>query len=127
MPAEAASIVPDGGRAQWPGSTLGADGSGKLAETVKRTPGAIGYTSSDYTLRDNLTAIALLSKRGELVKAELSAFKSAIVAGGLFKNSLELGDRSVAGTGFAPLPIATQARIVSLLSNFKHPMVDRSR
>ena len=30
-------------------------------------------------------------------------------------------DRAVAGTGFAPLPIATQARIVGLLSNFKTP------
>lgn len=165
-PNEAANIVPDGGRAKWPGTTLAAEGSSKLVETVKLTPGAIGYASSDYTLRDNLTAVSLRNKRGEYVKAELATFKSAIVAGGLFKGSLEpssllnmdgvgvwpivtatyvlvprspeslerasrtlnffyrsflMGDRAVAGTGFAPLPIATQARIVALLSNFKTP------
>jgi phosphate transport system substrate-binding protein len=163
-PSEAAAILPDGGRAKWPGATLGAEGSSKLVEAVKLTPGAIGYVSSDYTLRDNLTAISLRNKQGEYVKAELGAFKSAIVAGGLFKNGLEptsllnvdgvgvwpivtatyvlvprspeslqrasstlnffyrsflMGDRAVAGTGFAPLPIATQARIVALLSTFK--------
>lgn len=151
---------------KWPGTTLGAEGSSKLVELVRLTPGAIGYASSDYTFRDKLTAIALLSKRGEYVKAEVGAFRSAIVAGGLFKNGLEpssllnvdgvgvwpivtatyvlvprspeslprasrtlnffyrsflMGDRAVAGTGFAPLPIATQARIVALLSNFKTP------
>ena len=165
-PAEAAAIVPDGGRAKWPGEPLSADGSSKLVALVKQTPGAIGYASSDYTVRDNLTAVSLRSKRGEFVKAELAAFRSAIVAGGLFKNGLEptsllnvdgvgvwpivtatyvlvprspeshqrasrtlnffyrsflMGDRAVAGTGFAPLPIATQARIVALLSNFKTP------
>ncbi|HEX5737542.1 MAG TPA: substrate-binding domain-containing protein, partial [Hydrogenophaga sp.] len=165
-PAEAASIVPDGGRAQWPGATLGADGSSKLVAAVKATAGAIGYASSDYALRDKLSGVTLLSRRGEYVKPTLPAFKAAIVAGGLFKHGLEptsllnvdgvgvwpivtatyvlvprepasleraartlnffyqsflLGDRAVAGTGFAPLPIATQARVVGLLSNFKTP------
>ena len=104
--------------------------------------------------------------QGEFVKPALSAFRAAIIAGGLFKNSLEpssllnlggsgvwpivtatyvlvprepvsqerasrtlhffyqsflKGDSAVAGTGFAPLPISTQARIVGLLSNFKTP------
>lgn len=38
-----------------------------------------------------------------------------------FYRSFLLGDKSVAGTGFAPLPILTQARIVSLLSGFRTP------
>ena len=165
-PDEAASIVPDGGRAKWPGATTAADGSSKLVAAVNAIPGAIGYASSDYTLRDNLAGVTLLTRRGEFVEPTLSAFKAAIVAGGLFKNGLEptsllnvdgvgvwpivtatyvlvprapqslerasrtlnffyrsflMGDRAVAGTGFAPLPIATQARIVGLLSNFKTP------
>lgn len=165
-PREAAAIVPDGGRAKWPGTTLGAEGSSKLVELVRLTPGAIGYASSDYTLRGNLTAISLRSQRGEYVKAEVRTFRSAIVAGGLFKSGLEpssllnvdgvgvwpivtatyvlvprspeslprasrtlnffywsflMGDRAVAGTGFAPLPSGTQARIVALLSNFRTP------
>lgn len=165
-PNEAASIMPDGGRAKWPGATTAAEGSSKLVAAVKATPGAIGYASSDYTLREKLSGVALLTRRGEFVEPNLPAFKAAIVAGGLFKNGLEptsllnvdgagvwpivtatyvlvprapesperarrvlnffywsflMGDRAVARTGFAPLPIATQARIVGLLSNFKTP------
>jgi phosphate transport system substrate-binding protein len=162
-PIEASSIVPGGGRANWPGSSIGADGSSKLVATVKATMGAIGYASSDYSLRDNLSGVSLLNRRGEYVETTMPAFKAAIVAGGLFKNGLEpasllnvdgggawpivtatyvlvplapepieraartlnffyqsflRGYSAVAGTGFAPLPIATQVRIVGLLSNF---------
>lgn len=165
-PQEAASIEPDGGRAKWPGQTIAAEGTGKLVAAVKATPGAIGYASSDYTLREQLASVRLRNPRGEFVEATLPAFRSAISAGGLFKTSLEptpllsidgigvwpivtatyilvprtpqsvdrasrtlnfffrsfqQGDRAVAGTGFAPLPIATQARIVALLSSFKTP------
>lgn len=163
-PEQAAAIEPDGGRARWPGSTIGADGSSKLVAAVRATPGAIGYASSDYTLRDRLTAVSLRNPRGEFVQPDLPAFRAAIVAGGLFKNGLTptplldtpgagawpivtatyvlvpsrptsveraartlnffyrsflLGDKAVAGTGFAPLPVATQARIVSLLTGFR--------
>ncbi len=165
-PAEAAGIVPDGGRAQWPGTTVGVDGSGKVVAEVKATPGAIGYVSSDYAQRESLTGVSLKSAQGDYVKPTLMSFRAAIVAGGLFKNSLEptsllnlegagvwpivtatyvlvprepvslerasrtlnffyqsflKGDSAVAGTGFAPLPVATQARIVGLLANFKTP------
>lgn len=163
-PEQAAAIEPDGGRARWPGNTQGADGSSKLVAAVKATPGAIGYASSDYTVRDRLTAVSLRNPRGEFVQPDLPAFRAAIVAGGLFKNGLTptpllatqgagawpivtatyvlvpsqpqsveraartlgffyrsflLGDKAVAGTGFAPLPVATQARIVALLSGFR--------
>ena len=163
-PAESRAIVPEGGHAQWPGTPLAAEGSGQLVATVKTTPGAIGYASSDHVLRDKLNGITLKNRRGEFVEPTLNAFKAAIVAGGLFKEGLEptsllnvdgvgvwpivtatyvlvptepasferaagtlhffyqsflMGDRAVAGTGFAPLPIATQARIVRLLTNFK--------
>jgi phosphate transport system substrate-binding protein len=163
-PEQAASIEPDGGRAKWPGTVIGAEGSSKLVARVKSVAGAIGYVSSDFTLRESLTAIALQNKQGEYVEPSLGAFKAAIIAGGLFKNGLEptpllnldgvgvwpivtatyvlvprrpesiqrasrtlnffyrsflMGDRAVAGTGFAPLPIATQARIVVLLTSFK--------
>jgi len=88
-PNEAVSIVSDGGRAKWPGATTGADGSSKLVAAVKATPGAIGYASSDYTVRGKLAGITLLTRRGEFVEPTLPAFKAAIVAGGLFKNGLE--------------------------------------
>jgi len=157
-------IVPDGGRANWPGEVEAVDGSKRLVAAVRATPGAIGYVSSDYTLRDRLAGVSLLNPRGGWVAPELPAFKAAIGAAGLFRQSLEpvsllgvdgvgvwpivtatyvlvsrepaslarasqtlrffyqsflLGDRAVAGTGFAPLPITTQARIVALLSGFR--------
>jgi phosphate transport system substrate-binding protein len=163
-PAEASVIIPDKGRAKWPGLTEAADGSSKLVAAVKARSGAMGYASSDYVIRDGLSGVALLNRRGEFVKPALPAFKAAIVAGELFKHQLEptsllnldgvgvwpivtatyilvsrepesrerasqtlnffyqsflRGDRAVAGTGFAPLPIATQARIVKLLWSFK--------
>lgn len=163
-PIQAAPIEPQGGKAQWPGETLGAEGSGKLVAAVKATPGAIGYASSDYVMRDALSAVKLRSPSGEWIAPTLESFRAAIVAGALFKRSLEpssliningagvwpivtatyilvprepasldraartlnffyrsflLGDKAVAGTGFAPLPIATQARIVSLLASFR--------
>lgn len=163
-PTVAGSIESQGNLAKWPGATVAVDGSGKLAQAVKATPGAIGYISSDYVLRDRLIAVRLRNKRGEWVEPTVEGFSAASRAGALFKTSLEaaplldidgagvwpivtatyilvprspasveragralnffyrsflLGDKAVAGTGFAPLPILTQARIVGLLTNFR--------
>lgn len=154
------------GRAQWPGSTTGAEGTGKLVAAVKAAPGAIGYVSSDYAIRDRLNAVSLRNKRGEWVNPSVESLSAAIQGAGLFKDGLEsrplididgprvwpivtatyvvvpriptdldragralnffyrsflLGDKAVAGTGFAPLPARTQARIVSLLAGFRMP------
>lgn len=159
----AKAIKSQGGKAVWPGDTLQAEGSGVQSTIVKSTPGSIGYISSDYAVRDGLSGAQMRNRNGEWVKPTLSSFRAAIVAGGLFKDSLEpkslvgvagsgvwpivtatyilvprqpaslarasrtlnffyqsflVGDRAVEGSGFAPLPINTQARIVGLLSNF---------
>lgn len=163
-PEAAAPIQAQGGRAQWPGHTQGVEGSGKLAQAVRATPGSVGYISSDYVLKEQLAPVQLRNKRGDWVDPTVASFRAAIRLGGLFKNDLEatplididgigvwpivtatyvlvprepvsleragrtlhffyrsflLGDKAVAGSGFAPLPIATQARIVSLLSGFR--------
>ncbi|MBS0339102.1 MAG: phosphate ABC transporter substrate-binding protein PstS [Proteobacteria bacterium] len=163
-PAASAAIEGQGATAKWPGTTMPAEGSSKLASAVKATPGAIGYVSSDYVLREHLSAASLRNKRGEWVLPSTESFAAASRAGALFKTSLEaaplldidgpgvwpivtatyvlvprspasaeragrtlnffyrsflLGDKAVAGTGFAPLPLLTQARIVSLLTNFR--------
>ena len=163
--AAAAPIEAKGSHAKWPGDNVSAlEGSAKLAQAVKATPGAIGYVSSDYVLREKLSAVSLRNKQGEWVHPNTEAFGAASRAGGLFKTSLEaaplldldgpgvwpivtatyilvprspasmeragrtlnffyrsflLGDKAVAGSGFAPLPLLTQARIVSLLANFR--------
>jgi phosphate transport system substrate-binding protein len=143
---------------------VGADGSSKMAAAVKSTPGSIGYVSSDYVVREGLTAVSLPNKRGEWVTPNLEAYRAALRAGELFKNSMIaaplidvdgagawpivtatyivvdrspksleragrtlnffyrsflLGDKAVAGTGFAALPIGTQARIVGMLTTFR--------
>lgn len=169
-PGQAATIVPDGGRAKWPGSTVAVDGSGKVVADVMSHSGSMGYVSSDYVLRDGLSGVSLKTVKNEYVRPTVASFRAAIVAAGLFKDSLQpasllnvagagvwpivtatyvlvpnepasperasrtlhffyqsflKGDRAVAGSGFAPLPIATQARIVGLLSNFKTPSGQR--
>ena len=163
-PEQAAPIEPQGGKALWPGQVLAVEGSGKLSATVKATPGAIGYVSSDYVVRDGLAGVRLRDRRGAWVSPTVDSYKRAIVAVGLFRHNLEpvsllnvdgvgvwpivtatyvlvpkepvsvqraartlhffyqsflMGDKAVAGSGFAPLPIATQARIVALLSDFR--------
>lgn len=164
--AAAAPIEAQGGRAKWPGATVAMEGSGKLAQAVKATPGSIGYISSDYVVREGLMAASLQNRRGEWIAPGLDAYRASIRAGALFKASLDatplididgvgvwpivtatyivvprapasidragrtlnffyrsflLGDQAVAGTGFAPLPVVTQARIVALLSGFRTP------
>lgn len=163
-PTVAATIAGPANLPNWPGKVTAADGSGKLAATVKSTPGAIGYISSDYLARESLHGVQLRNRRGTWVAPSLESYGAAIQAVGLFRQSLAptsmldtdgvgawpivtatyvvvprapkdvdragralnffyrsflLGDRAVAGTGFAPLPTATQARIVALLSTFR--------
>jgi len=163
-PAASAGIEARGNLAQWPGSTLAAEGTSKLIETLQATPNAIGYVSSDYVLRDKLQAVSLRNRSGDWMLPTVAALSAAIRTGGLFRQQLDaaplidldgpgvwpivtatyvlvprspasperagrvlnffyrsfmLGDKSVAGTGFAPLPATTQARIVALLSDFR--------
>lgn len=119
-PAEAAAIEPDGGRARWPGEVTAADGSDRVVAAVKATPGAIGYASSDYTVRERLSGVRLRNPRGEFVEPTLGSFKSAITAGRLFRDSLEPTSLlSIDGAGV--WPIITQAKVVALLSNFRTP------
>lgn len=89
-PEAAAPIVAKGGKAEWPGEgLLGAEGSSKLVAAVKATPGAIGYVSSDYVMRDRLVGVSLRNRRGEWVEAGLDSYRAAIRAGGLFRNGLD--------------------------------------
>lgn len=160
----AAAIEGAGSLVKWPGEVLAVEGSGKVADTVRGQAGAIGYISSDYVLRENLTGVQLRNRHGDWVRPEVASYAAAVRAVGLFRQSLAptsmldtegpgvwpivtatyvvvpmapkdvdragstlnffyrsfmLGDRAVAGSGFAPLPAATQARIVALLSSFR--------
>jgi phosphate transport system substrate-binding protein len=160
----AASLPRKGGASAWPGTVMAVEGSAKVAQTVRDTPGAIGYISSDYVLREKLVPVSLRNRSGEWIKPDVASYRAAVRAGKLFADSLEAkplldlegagvwpivtatyvvvdrspqslersaqtlsffyeaflqGDRAVAGSGFAPLPPATQARIVGALANFR--------
>ena len=67
---------------------LGVDGSSKMAAAVKATPGSLGYVSSDYVMREGLTAVSLPNKRSEWVTPNIDAYRAALRAGELFKNKI---------------------------------------
>ncbi len=55
----------------------GADGSSKLVAAVKATPGAIGYASSHYFLRDQFSSVTQRTPRGEWVQPTQPALRAA--------------------------------------------------
>ena len=61
---------------QWPGGQ-GARGNEGVANTVRNTPGAIGYTENAYATVNRLITTQLRNKAGNFVKPEMPAFLAA--------------------------------------------------
>ena len=61
---------------QWPGGQ-GARGNEGVANTVRNTPGAIGYTENAYATVNKLVTTQLRNKSGAFVKPEMPAFLAA--------------------------------------------------
>ena len=61
---------------QWPGGQ-GARGNEGVANTVRNTPGAIGYTENAYATVNRLVTTQLRNKSGAFVKPEMPAFMAA--------------------------------------------------
>jgi len=61
---------------QWPGGQ-GARGNEGIANTVRNTPGAIGYTENAYATVNRLVTTQLRNKSGNFVKPEMAAFVAA--------------------------------------------------
>jgi len=61
---------------QWPGGQ-GARGNEGVANTVRNTPGAIGYTENAYATVNRLVTTQLRNKAGVFVKPEMPAFTAA--------------------------------------------------
>ncbi len=61
---------------QWPGGQ-GARGNEGVANTVRNTPGAIGYTENAYATVNRLVTTQLRNKSGAFVKPEMPAFTAA--------------------------------------------------
>jgi phosphate transport system substrate-binding protein len=64
---------------QWPGGQ-GARGNEGVANTVRNTPGAIGYTENAYATVNRLVTTQLRNKAGAFVKPEMPAFNAAASA-----------------------------------------------
>jgi phosphate transport system substrate-binding protein len=64
---------------QWPGGQ-GARGNEGVANTVRNTPGAIGYTENAYATVNRLVTTQLRNKSGNFVKPEMPAFVAAASA-----------------------------------------------
>jgi phosphate transport system substrate-binding protein len=61
---------------QWPGGQ-GARGNEGVANTVRNTPGAIGYTENAYATVNRLVTTQLRNKSGAFVKPDMPAFMAA--------------------------------------------------
>ncbi|MFZ4409314.1 MAG: phosphate ABC transporter substrate-binding protein PstS [Paracraurococcus sp.] len=64
---------------QWPGGQ-GARGNEGVANTVRNTPGAIGYTENAYATVNKLVTTQLRNKSGKFVKPEMANFIAAASA-----------------------------------------------
>lgn len=70
---------------KWPGEVMAMPGNDGVADTVRVTPGAIGYVSFDRAGTDGLAAVMLRNLDGHVVAASEDGFRSAIAQSDLFR------------------------------------------
>jgi phosphate transport system substrate-binding protein len=76
------SVNPGAGLSvKWPAG-LGADGSTRIAEIVKQTPGTIGYLELSYAKENGLAVASIQNKGGEFVIPTPASASAAITAFG---------------------------------------------
>ncbi|MEN0073893.1 MAG: phosphate ABC transporter substrate-binding protein PstS [Paracraurococcus sp.] len=64
---------------QWPGGQ-GARGNEGVANTVRQTPGGLGYTENAYATVNRLVTTQLRNKAGKFIKPEMPSFLAAAKA-----------------------------------------------
>jgi len=62
---------------QWPGTTLGAQGSSGVASQVKTLPNSIGYVEYSYAVQNNLQMCNMQNSAGKVVSPNLTSFEAA--------------------------------------------------
>lgn len=70
---------------RWPGEVMAVAGNDGVADTVRATPGAIGYVSFDRAGIDGLAAVMLRNLDGHFVAASEAGFRAAIAHSDLFR------------------------------------------
>lgn len=68
----------------WPAAFMAVKGSSGVSQSVRRTPGAIGYIDYNYVLEDGLTDVQMLNSAGKVVSASTRSFRSAVVQSAWF-------------------------------------------
>lgn len=75
---------------RWPGEVMAVSGNDGVADTVRTTPGAIGYVSFDRAGAEGLAAVMLRNLDGHLVAASEAAFRSAVMHSDLFRKEQDM-------------------------------------
>lgn len=75
---------------RWPGEVMAVSGNDGVADTVRATPGAIGYVSFDRAGAEGLAAVMLRNLDGHFVPASEAAFRSAVVHSDLFRKEQDM-------------------------------------
>jgi phosphate transport system substrate-binding protein len=75
---------------KWPGEVVALPGNDGVADTVRATPGAMGYVSFDRAGAAGLAAVRLRNLDGHFVAASEAAFRSAVVHSDLFRREQDM-------------------------------------
>ena len=99
-----ATTIGTGKVVKWTGEVTAVKGNDALAEAVKATPGAIGYSSYDRVLRDGMVSVALRNKAGQFVTPSEGAFQAAVKGSSISKSdSLTASLVDLDGAGVWPI------------------------
>ena len=75
---------------KWPGEVTAVAGNDGVADTVRATPGAIGYVSFDRAGAEGLAAVMLRNLDGHFVAASETAFRSAVAHSDLYRKEQDM-------------------------------------
>lgn len=95
---------------QWPSQVIAVKGSGEVVNSVKSTPGAIGYVDYNYVLDNNLNYVRLRNAAGTFVEPNPETFGSAVRNSDWYtKGDFARGITDRPGTNSWPITMGTYA------------------
>jgi phosphate transport system substrate-binding protein len=102
---------------QWPSHVIAAKGSGEVVNSVKSTPGAVGYVDYNYVLDNNLNYVQLRNAAGLFVAPNPETFGSAVRSSDWYaKGDFSRGITNMPGAGSWPITMGTYALLPRVTS-----------
>ncbi len=86
---------------QWP-TGIGAKGNDGVSETIKRTPGSIGYVELSYAIQQKLSTAAIQNRAGSFITPSAESASAALAAIDLGSDRTQ-GDPNPAGAESYPI------------------------